>query len=394
MNIYIDIDGVILEENKKAVPGIPELISELNDRHALFWFSERLGPGGESIDDILSPHYDETAMHVFNQIQSSFWRDYRTQGINFREPFQILNVRELNNQEDKAIATNLPGYLYNDRAYEQLSIDNAFTYAQNIRKLRRQIYDNQFKEIGYLPITNELYLHRSPHTALTFFSQEQVERFIVSNLDYFHNVDIQLSKHFYDGGFYLVYEVSDESLDVTFPCYFSIPAPDSLFERAKYKTITEIIHIEYDFHTLLLQKTNLNYEQVFSSDSRFRSYIKSRVTQLVATIDHPTKQRLSHILKVPEWILTYFLDHELSDKLYLDKTPAQRLSAWRATKTLDPGLKLQQIGALVSIWMLALLSQHFFRYTTWSEIVLDTIGLYLLYRVLQMILIKNRKHSF
>lgn len=88
MNIYLDINGVILDGYKPAY--LADEFLAYVCRHwpdTTYWLSSFAWQGKEHVTELLRPILKPKTIQIIQTIQLAKWRELKTEGINFKKPF-------------------------------------------------------------------------------------------------------------------------------------------------------------------------------------------------------------------------------------------------------------------------------------------------------------------
>lgn len=89
MNIYLDIDGVLLREDGRAADFADEFLQFIlaNWPDTIHWLSIRNREGREHIIETLRPHLKAKTLKQIQNIKLTTWEDLKTDAIYFKRPF-------------------------------------------------------------------------------------------------------------------------------------------------------------------------------------------------------------------------------------------------------------------------------------------------------------------
>lgn len=87
MNIYIDIDGVILTKDKKPANNAIEFLKYITDKHRVYWLTSHCKGDAEYTLNHISQYFDTTVLTIMKKIKPTNWSFSKTEGIDFSEPF-------------------------------------------------------------------------------------------------------------------------------------------------------------------------------------------------------------------------------------------------------------------------------------------------------------------
>ena len=118
MNIYLDIDGVLLTKYGTLVPGAPDFIKNIIDKHDVYWLTTWCKDGkSDRALGILKKHFPKETMKHLTQIKPTTWRTWKTEAIDFSKGFRWIDdmifpeeerVLKENNAEDKLVLIDMP----------------------------------------------------------------------------------------------------------------------------------------------------------------------------------------------------------------------------------------------------------------------------------------------
>ena len=116
INLYVDIDGVLLTKKQEIPKGAIEFIDFITNRYDCFWLTTHCREGENKAIQYLEQFYAELEMDKLRKIKATNWRDLKTEGINFSidfiwlddYPFESeLRVLEANDRKDNLIKVDL-----------------------------------------------------------------------------------------------------------------------------------------------------------------------------------------------------------------------------------------------------------------------------------------------
>jgi hypothetical protein len=91
MNIYLDIDGVLLANDKQPALYVKEFIKYVTDNYPTYWLSTHCkGYTGPALY-ILSLSLDKETVEIARKIKPTDWVTSKTEGIDFDNPFLWLD---------------------------------------------------------------------------------------------------------------------------------------------------------------------------------------------------------------------------------------------------------------------------------------------------------------
>ncbi len=93
MNIYLDIDGVLLVNEKYAAAYADELIVRLLEEFpdSTYWLSTHYWKGEKRTKEVLSGALKPETLELLAQIKPTEWGEAKTDGIDFSQKFLWLD---------------------------------------------------------------------------------------------------------------------------------------------------------------------------------------------------------------------------------------------------------------------------------------------------------------
>ena len=120
MNIYLDIDGVLLSDaphdHGESTAHSLELLKSLTARHKFFWLTSNCYQGENHVKEVLYPKFPEDARAYIDKIIPTDWTRWKTEAIDFSQDFRWLDddaydpelaILAKNNCSDKLIKIDL-----------------------------------------------------------------------------------------------------------------------------------------------------------------------------------------------------------------------------------------------------------------------------------------------
>lgn len=118
MNIYLDIDGVLLANESNAAPYADELLQTFLKEYpnSTYWLTTHNWKGENRAKEVLAPHLKPETVALLDKIKPTVWDELKTDGIDFTEKFlwldddlweDELKVLEEHNATDNFILINL-----------------------------------------------------------------------------------------------------------------------------------------------------------------------------------------------------------------------------------------------------------------------------------------------
>jgi hypothetical protein len=93
MNIYLDIDGVLLVNEKNAATGADELIQRILEVYpdSTYWLTTHDWKGQFTVHEVLDPVLKPETISLLDNIKHTIWDESKTDGIDFTKKFLWLD---------------------------------------------------------------------------------------------------------------------------------------------------------------------------------------------------------------------------------------------------------------------------------------------------------------
>lgn len=91
MNVYIDINGVMLTKNHKQAYFLKELLSFLIAKHSIFWLTTHCKGETDSTIAYLSQFLDTETLNLTKNIHPTDWKTFKSEAIDFTKKFIWLD---------------------------------------------------------------------------------------------------------------------------------------------------------------------------------------------------------------------------------------------------------------------------------------------------------------
>jgi hypothetical protein len=107
MNIYLDIDGVLLINEKQIAPHGDEFLQYVVKKYpqSTFWLSTHCWKGENRCVDLLSPLLQPETVELIKTIKPTEWNEMKTDALDFATDFRWLDD-DLWPEELKALEDN------------------------------------------------------------------------------------------------------------------------------------------------------------------------------------------------------------------------------------------------------------------------------------------------
>ena len=87
MNIYLDIDGVILANDKQAALHADEFIAHLVNNFPVYWLTTHCMRVGDDPLLMLSGFFGAETLELLKKVKPTQWDTLKTEAIDFSQPF-------------------------------------------------------------------------------------------------------------------------------------------------------------------------------------------------------------------------------------------------------------------------------------------------------------------
>lgn len=87
MNIYLDIDGTILNRELGSAKFCFEFIKNLLDKYPVYWLSTHCKDDSQFTIQFLEKYFNEETIEIMKNILPTNWNTLKTEAIDFSKPF-------------------------------------------------------------------------------------------------------------------------------------------------------------------------------------------------------------------------------------------------------------------------------------------------------------------
>jgi len=89
MNIYLDIDGVLLIDEKHASPYADEFLQHMLKKYpdSTYWLTTHNWQGENRAKEVLAPYLKPETVELLVKIKPSEWKELKTDAIDFSQDF-------------------------------------------------------------------------------------------------------------------------------------------------------------------------------------------------------------------------------------------------------------------------------------------------------------------
>lgn len=105
MNIYLDIDGVLLANDRQAANYVEEFLTYMTSEFDCYWLTTHCWRGENRAIEVLSPYLKAETIALLEKVKPTDWREMKTDAIDFSQPF-IWFDDDLWPEEQEALEKN------------------------------------------------------------------------------------------------------------------------------------------------------------------------------------------------------------------------------------------------------------------------------------------------
>lgn len=93
MNIYLDIDGVLLIDEKHAAPHASEFLRHILSKYpnTTYWLTTHCWKGQNRAKQVIAPYLETDVVKLVDLIKPTDWTDMKTEAIDFSQDFLWLD---------------------------------------------------------------------------------------------------------------------------------------------------------------------------------------------------------------------------------------------------------------------------------------------------------------
>jgi len=100
MNIYLDIDGVLIDKHHQPVEGVLEFLKQMTDNHDCYWLTTHCRNGESNAVEYLADKLPTEALEYLNKIKLAYWDTLKTEAIDFTKEFKWYDDYTMEAEED------------------------------------------------------------------------------------------------------------------------------------------------------------------------------------------------------------------------------------------------------------------------------------------------------
>lgn len=110
MNIYLDIDGVILANDLQPANHAKEFIKHITDNHTVYWLTTHCKGDADYTVNHINRFFDIETISLLKKIKPTNWNTWKTEAIDFSQPFiwlddQIFEVEKRDLEKHNALSS-------------------------------------------------------------------------------------------------------------------------------------------------------------------------------------------------------------------------------------------------------------------------------------------------
>lgn len=106
MNIYLDIDGVILANDKQASLHVKEFLKYVTDNFPTYWLTTHCKGDSSYTINLLSRFLDFETIEIARKIKTTNWSLSKTEAIDFSSPFLWFDDYLFDFEKDELVKHN------------------------------------------------------------------------------------------------------------------------------------------------------------------------------------------------------------------------------------------------------------------------------------------------
>ena len=106
MNIYLDIDGVILANDLQKAKHSEEFIKFITDTHDVYWLTTHCKGDAEYTVNHISRYFKPETIEHLKKIKPTNWQTNKTEAINFNELFLWFDDQLFDSEKDELDCRN------------------------------------------------------------------------------------------------------------------------------------------------------------------------------------------------------------------------------------------------------------------------------------------------
>lgn len=139
MNLYLDIDGVLLGcSTDTYAKGAIELIEYVTSEFDCYWLTAHGKGNSDDVVEYLSRYFPPEMLERLERIKPARWVDLRTEGIDFNKKFIWLYGALSNAEQEVLMNFRMEGSAYKVNLRNENELENVLDYLKGVKAKRRQ----------------------------------------------------------------------------------------------------------------------------------------------------------------------------------------------------------------------------------------------------------------
>jgi hypothetical protein len=106
MNIYLDINGVLLTKDLRQANHLEEFLISLLEHHKVYWLTTHCKGDENSAIQYLASYLDSKSLELCKKIKPTNWQTLKTEAIDFSQPFLWFDDSILGAEKRELIKQN------------------------------------------------------------------------------------------------------------------------------------------------------------------------------------------------------------------------------------------------------------------------------------------------
>ncbi len=87
MNIYLDIDGVLITKNGQPVKNVTQFLKSITKSHDVYWLTTHCRGGESNAVEYLKDKLPKECLMYIKKIKPTDWKTLKTEAIDFTKDF-------------------------------------------------------------------------------------------------------------------------------------------------------------------------------------------------------------------------------------------------------------------------------------------------------------------
>jgi len=106
MNIYLDIEGVLVDRYGNSANGVLDFLKYITTHHTVYWLTTHCRTGGNRAVEYLSYKLPAEALTYLEKIKPNDWQTYKTEAIDFSKEFKWFDNNLMEAEKQELLAHN------------------------------------------------------------------------------------------------------------------------------------------------------------------------------------------------------------------------------------------------------------------------------------------------